>query len=96
MFTKHKDHLRLLPVLLVSCTLLNVSALAQPEASESEQLQQRIDAATTALTRDPHLANVPHDKLQGVVEFVAGNTLVVLLHERGHALIDDMQIPVIG
>lgn len=87
---------RLIGLSLPFLILFTSPMLAQSAGSESEQVQIRIDAASAALARLPHLKRVPQEKIQSAVEFVAGNTLFVLLHEMGHALIADMELPVLG
>jgi hypothetical protein len=78
-------------------------ALAQPvpsQAATSPELsafQSRVDAAVLALREsDPRFKNLSRESAQGLVEFVSGNMLFVLLHELGHAVITQMGLPVLG
>ena len=71
------------------------TAIAQP----SEQLAKfraGIDEAVKALDSQPKLKKLPPQEKKQLVEFVLGNTLFVLAHEMGHALISEMNMPVLG
>ena len=71
------------------------TAIAQP----SEQLAKfraGIDEAVKALDKSPKLKKMPPQEKRLLVEFVLGNTLFVLAHEMGHALISEMNMPVLG
>ena len=68
----------------------------QPGASEAEGLKARIDAAALALGSNPRFKSLSAKDRQGLVEFVAGNMLFVLLHELGHAVVSELGIPVLG
>jgi hypothetical protein len=82
--------------------------LAQPAPSPSatpadaahvgdSAFQDKIDAAVRALRgSDPKFKDMPEQHVQGLVEFVSGNMLFVLLHELGHAAITRMGLPVLG
>jgi hypothetical protein len=68
----------------------------QTAASEAEQLKARIDAAVLELGNNPRFKSLSAKDRQGLVEFVAGNMLFVLLHELGHAAVAEMGIIVLG
>ena len=71
------------------------TAIAQP----SEQLAKfraGIDEAVKALDNSPKLKKMSAASKRQLVEFVLGNTLFVLAHEMGHALISEMNMPVLG
>ncbi len=72
------------------------SVLAQPAPSDSPSLQARIEAAARALQSNPRLHNLTEQQRLDRVEFVAGNMLVLLLHEMGHVHISEMHLPVLG
>src|SRR5215468_3422131 len=77
--------------------LVNSTCFAQqPAASEAENLKGRIDAAALKLADNPRFKNLSPKDRQGLVEFVAGNMLFVLLHELGHAAVAEMGIIVLG
>ncbi len=70
-----------------------------PEAAYgvgANRFQVRVDAAARALHDDPQFKHLSLRYLQGLVEFVSGNALFVLLHELGHAAITEMGLPVLG
>src|SRR5215467_1080773 len=68
----------------------------QTAASEAEQLKARIDAAVQKLGDNPRFKKLSPKDRQGLLEFVAGNMLFVLLHEMGHAAVAEMGIIVLG
>jgi len=68
----------------------------QTAASEAEQLKARIGAAVHKLGDSPRFKKLSPKDRQGLVEFVAGNMLFVLLHEMGHAAVAEMGIIVLG
>src|SRR5262249_55170373 len=68
----------------------------QPAPSEAAQYQARIDEAARMLASHPSLKNVPPQKRQQLVEFVGGNVLFALVHEMAHALVHEMDLPVLG
>jgi hypothetical protein len=75
-------------------------ALAQPAAPISpvppSTFQARIDAAAQALQNNPRLKGLTQQQRVERVNFVVGNTLVLLLHEIGHVLVSEFQLPVLG
>jgi Putative metallopeptidase len=95
-----KSHSRLIPHLILILLLVFPcrpgTALAQSRATDSSELQARIDEAARALTNNPRLKSLSPQKVQAVTEFVAGNMLFVLLHELGHTLVSEMELPVLG
>jgi Putative metallopeptidase len=72
------------------------SVPAQPAPSASPSFQARIEAAARALQNNPRLKNLSEQQRIDRVEFVVGNTLVLLLHEMGHVHISEMHLPVLG
>jgi Putative metallopeptidase len=78
-------------------------ALAQPAAPAApispvppSTFQARIDAAAQALQNNPRLKGLTQQQRVERVNFVVGNTLVLLLHEIGHVLVSEFQLPVLG
>jgi hypothetical protein len=69
---------------------------AAPTVPPSSTLQDRIEAAARAILNNPRLKGLTEQQRVDRVEFVAGNTLVLLLHEFGHAHIAEMHLPVLG
>jgi hypothetical protein len=88
--------------LRIICALLGVllfgagSIMAQPAPSASPSFQARVEAAARALQNNPRLKNLTEQQRIDRVEFVVGNTLVLLLHEMGHVYISEMHLPVLG
>jgi hypothetical protein len=71
-------------------------ARAQAVPNDAELFQARVNEGVRMIERDPRLKQMTHQQLQGAAEFTAGNVLHVMLHEIGHALIDDMYLYVLG
>jgi Putative metallopeptidase len=73
------------------------TAAAEAAHVDNSAFQDKIDAAVRALRgSDPKFQDMPEQHVQGLVEFVSGNMLFVLLHELGHAAITRMGLPVLG
>jgi len=70
--------------------------VAQPAASPVSVFQAKINEAAVALGTVPRLKNIPLATRQALTEFVVGNMLFVLTHEMGHAVIAEMDLPVLG
>jgi hypothetical protein len=74
-------------------------AQTEPRAHEAArlELEQRMLDVTRMFQSDPRFnrGKTPQQIRDGV-EFVTGNVLFVLAHETGHALIREMDIPVLG
>jgi Putative metallopeptidase len=74
---------------------------APPEPSQeakarSEQFQAKLDEAAHQVDSDARLKGLSHSQRKHLVEFVTGNMLFALLHELGHAHIQEMGLPVLG
>src|SRR6516165_3406665 len=78
-------------VLLLGCG----AASAQPPPS-GPPFQARVEELARTLQSDPGLKGLSEQQRMDRVEFIAGNTLFVLLHEMGHVLIAEMRLPVLG
>ena len=76
------------------------TALAQADAAQNQaraaRFQAGLDKAARLLENDPRLAKLTHEQRRADVEFVSGNMLFALLHEMGHAHIQEMGLPVLG
>jgi hypothetical protein len=77
--------------------------LAQPAAPAvtiptppPSTFQTGIEAAAQALQNNPRLKGLTQQQRVERVDFVVGNTLVLLLHEVGHVLVSEFQLPVLG
>jgi hypothetical protein len=90
-----RRHHILLPLLLAAM-LIAGRVFAQPAPAQPEALQARIDAAAAALEKNPRFKSLSPQYRQVIAEFMAGNTLFVLLHELAHAATSQMQIPALA
>lgn len=90
--------LRHLPVCAIIGTLLVGCGpvLAQSAPSGSPSFQERIKEVARALQGQPGLKDLSERERIDRVEFVAGNTLFILLHELGHVHFSEMHLPVLG
>jgi Putative metallopeptidase len=79
-------------------TLFFGAAAVKAQQTEPAQttLGQRIEAAAKAALNSPRLRGLTEQQRIDRVEFVAGNTLVLLSHELGHVLIAEMHLPLLG
>src|SRR5579872_4397442 len=81
---------------VLACTLVGLAAPAAAQSLIEDELEQRV-VQTTALIADyPRVAGLSDEEKRKLVEFVSGNMLFVFGHEAGHALINELGIPVIG
>ena len=99
MKTHRADSPRCLPMLalLAASTCLATSvALAQQVPPLQSRSVAAIDEAVQALDSLPRYKKMPTQAKKQLVEFVLGNTLFVMAHEMGHALISEMNMPVLG
>jgi len=74
-----------------------------PDAAEAARNQARaakfhagVDKAADLLENDPRLGKLTHEQRREAVQFVSGNLAFALLHEMGHAHIQEMGLPVLG
>ena len=92
---------RLLPRRIIYAALAMLSFCAAPisaqhTVSDSPTLHGRVEAAAKMLNNNPRFKGLTEPQFIDRVEFVAANTLVLLLHELGHAHIAEMQLQVLG
>lgn len=71
-------------------------AAAETLAERALAFQSRVDEAARAMEESPRMHDLSLDRRRGLVQFVAGNMLYVLLHEMGHVHITEMGLPVLG
>jgi Putative metallopeptidase len=86
-----RQHILLPPLFAVM--LISGPLFAQPAPAQPGTLQARSDAAAVALEKNPRFKNLSPLYRQQIAEFMAGNTLFVLLHEMAHAATSQMRIP---
>jgi hypothetical protein len=82
--------------LLLAVMLIAWPVFAQPAPAPSGALQARIDAAALALEKNPRFKGLSPQYREVIAEFMAGNTLFVLLHELADAAMSQMQIPALA
>jgi hypothetical protein len=68
----------------------------QPAPGEPAPLQAGMSNLANDLRSNPRLKKLSQQQRENLVEFVIGNTLFVLLHEMGHATVQELRIPVLG
>jgi hypothetical protein len=83
-------------VLLLSLTSGSPSVLAQEFPTEIQKYERRLAEAVDRLVDVPVFKRFAPKERKEVVEFVLGNTLFALLHELGHAMINELELPVLG
>jgi hypothetical protein len=89
-----------LPILVLfagQAAIAQTESRTQAQADARAELEKRIMDVTHMFQNDPRYnrGKTPR-QVQDGVEFVTGNVLFVLAHETGHALIREMNIPVLG
>ena len=68
-----------------------------PQSSPPPQsFQARIDEVARSFENNPRFKGLSQQQRLDRVEFVIGNTLFILLHEMGHVLIHELQLPILG
>jgi hypothetical protein len=101
---------RILTICALAGVLLSGAypAAAQPAPSDatkefrerlkagSEEFQARVEQAARDIEKHPRLKDLSPQQRKDLVEFVTGNMLFALLHEMGHAHIQEMGLPVLG
>ncbi len=82
-----------LAALAVAGTFAAGTFAAQPALAQPDPFQGRIDAAAQALGKYPRYKGLSPEYREVIAEFMAGNTLFVLLHGMAHAATAQMQLP---
>jgi hypothetical protein len=85
-----------LSVLLLILLLNPVPLHAQDASSPAKLFQARLEAVVHALANEPRLKLIRPENRQALIEFILGNMLFVVVHEIGHAVIGEMEMPVLG
>ena len=86
-----------LPYALAFVVLAGAGSVhAQPTGASSQKSGMPMDRAAQMLDRDPNMKNMSQHQRMGVLEFVGGNLVYVLMHEMGHAQISERALPVLG
>src|SRR5437016_3311471 len=96
MVTPASHHRRPLAVglglLLISCA----AAAAEQAPRAASSLHERVEEVVRALQNTPRLRSLNERQRIERVEFVVGNTLFALLHEIGHVVIAELNLPLLG
>jgi Putative metallopeptidase len=85
-----------LPCLLLVLLLKPTPLHAQDAPSPAKLFQARLEALLQVLAKEPQLKRIRPENRQALIEFVLGNMLFVVTHEIGHAVIGEMEMPVLG
>jgi putative metallopeptidase DUF4344 len=88
--------LRLFGALLLWLTSDTGPVVAQEFPTEIQTYERRLADAVDGLVDAPLFKRFAVKERKEAVEFVLGNTLFVLLHELGHAMINELDLPVLG
>ena len=81
---------------LLLVLLLTPPLHAQDAPSPAKLFQARLEATLHVLANEPRLKRIRPENRQGLIEFILGNMLFVVVHEIGHAVIGEMEMPVLG
>ena len=78
-----------------------VAQVPSPQASpvaqtRSQEFALKLNEVIRVLDKEPRLKDLTSQQRKDLVEFVTGNMLFALLHELGHAHIQEMGLPVLG
>ena len=88
-------------MLLLSGAYPAMAQMAAPEATpestaRSAQFQAKVAEVVRSLDKEPRLKDLTPQQRKDLIEFVTGNMLFALLHELGHAHIQEMGLYVLG
>jgi Putative metallopeptidase len=85
--------------LRMPCLVLALGLGAAPGLAETPPavvFHSRMEEARRVLADEPRFRRLSPHQHQALSEFVVGNMLFVTAHEMGHAVMGEMQIPVLG
>jgi hypothetical protein len=86
-------HMLLVPLALM---LGKEAAFSQPTVSDARKFEANVDASALALGEHQQFKNKSAQYHKRLAEFVAGNMMFVVLHEMAHAVISEMEIPILA
>ena len=72
---------------------------ARPRTPAQENMREfrlRIRDYAKFVAQHPRIKNLSEEQREKLIQFVAGNMLFVLLHELGHAAMQEMALPILG
>ena len=87
---------RLTGAMAVAALTINVPMATAQLTQQQSQILSGIDKAVEAIDKSPRMKTMSPQAKRQLVEFIVGNTLFVMAHEMGHALINQMDMPVLG
>jgi hypothetical protein len=64
--------------------------------ARSQEFALKLNDVIRALDKEPRLKDLTEQQRKDLIEFVTGNMLFALLHELGHAHVQEMGLPVLG
>jgi hypothetical protein len=82
--------------MVVVALIVNAPTASAQLTEQQARIAAGIDEAVKAVDGVPKLKKMSPQAKKQLVEFVVGNTLFVMAHEMGHALISEMNMPVLG
>jgi len=82
--------------MMVAALMVNVPTATAQLTEQQSRFVAGIDEAVKALDSAPRLKKMSPQAKRQLVEFVVGNTMFVMAHEMGHALVNQMDMPVLG
>jgi hypothetical protein len=98
--TASRDHamgrFRRVCALLVALLLGAAPALSQTPPAQAPAPRTKMDDGVRELSSDPRLKSMSRQQQRDLIEFVTGNMLFVGFHELGHAVIQELGLPVLG
>lgn len=74
----------------------NCSAVAQSNTETPDTFEKRIAKIVADAEEAPGLKSLSSDQRRDLVIFVVGNMLFSVVHELGHAIMSEMELPVLG
>jgi hypothetical protein len=84
------------PSAILTASVLSLAVLPLARAQAGPALEQRVEASVRMLANEPRFKGLSAQERRDRIEFVAGNVLFAMVHEVGHALVQEMGLPVLG
>jgi len=83
-------------LVLLLILLIGVVPLFAQVPPEQQRVRARMENAIREMGGDARMKKMSERQQSDLVEFVAGNMLFVGFHEMGHALVNQLHLPVLG
>jgi Putative metallopeptidase len=90
------DRFRRVCALLIALLLGAAPAVSQTPPAQTPAARTKMDDGVRELSSDPGLKSMSQQQQRDLIEFVTGNMLFVGFHELGHAVIQELGLPVLG